>query len=588
MPESTPCQSLEFHFEDRPWTKFYGDVPVTLQYPQGTMYEVVRQSAQRIPDQTAYEFMGIRGSYRQLLADIDRCAAALEKIGVGKGDCVAIALPNIPQVMAAIYAVNKLGGICVMIHPLSSADEMRLFFSETRPKAFFTLNLLYEKFRAPVMENGIGLSVLCRINDSLGPIEKAAVNFIYRGKGKVASEPGKIIYWTAFLAPETAPALDAPYAAPTGKNDCAAILYSGGTSGNPKGMALSNLNFNALARQLSAQYEYTIPFGSNFAMVTVLPMFHGFGLGCCTHAMMLMGLRSILIPQFSAKAVAKIINKKHPNLIAGPPTLYEALMRSDKMKKADMSSFIGIFSGGDKLPADTKRRFDDFLAHHGCKVHLREGYGLTETVTACMLTPETGFLPGCVGIPFPDMLVQICKPGTTDPVPVGEDGEICVVGPTVMLGYINNDADTKEVMVPHADGRVWLHTGDMGYVDEDGFVFFRQRIKRIFKISGYTIYPSMIEETVNTHPKVSMCCAIAVEDQIKMSRVKLFVQLEDGVARSDALKVELRQFCKEHLNVWSVPKEIEFCDVLPTTKVGKVDFRALEQLQQQRAQAAAQ
>jgi len=569
-------EKKRFDYMSRPWLSQYGPIPHCLDYPDGTMYDVLRGTALKIPDHAACEFMGVTLTYRELLADVDRAASALEGLGVKKGDRVAVALPNIPQVLAAIYAANRLGAVCVMIHPLSSPDEMELFLSQTEPRVLFTLNLLYEKFRPAADRCGVKTCILCRIGDYLGPVKRLAVDMAYRFGGRVRPVEGKIIYWTELVKSVPPAATDAPYAAPASAGDCAAILYSGGTSGDPKGMALSNLNFNALAKQIESQYKHLVGWGGDYAMITVLPMFHGFGLGCCAHAMMLMGLRSVLVPRFSADEIAKLLKKKKPYLLAGPPTLYESLMRCRRMNGADMSGFIGFFSGGDKLPASTKERFDGFIAAHGGKVRLREGYGLTETVTACMLTPEEGFRPNCVGLPFPDMLVKICVPGTAEEVPLGEDGEICISGPTVMLGYIGGPDETDEIIKTHPDGLRWLHTGDMGWVDGDGYVYFRQRIKRIFKVSGYTVYPSMIEETVNTHPAVAMSCVVSVHDDVKLSRIKLYVELREGYAPSDALADEIRRFCREHLNVWSVPKTVEFIDKLPITKVGKVDFRQLQ------------
>lgn len=563
-----------FNYENRPWLKFYEDIPHSIDYPDCNMYEMVRNAANKNPKASAYDFMSTTQSYGEFMFCIDGCADALSKRNLKKGDVIAIALPNIPQALSVIYAANKLGCICVMIHPLSSPNEFELFIRETEPKMVVTLNLLYEKFRQVIEEAAVPVTLLCKINDTLRLLEKWAVDFKYRGRGKVKSDGVHIIYWKDFIKEGERVQDTDVYNRPVSADEAAVILYSGGTTGEPKGMVLSSKNFNALACQLIAQFPFESLKGKS--MVAILPIFHGFGLGCCVHAMLSFGLKTILVPRFGGDAFAGIISKKHPALIAGAPTMFEALLRNNKMKHTDLSCLIGAFSGGDRLPRDLKERFDKFLRAHGANISLREGYGLTETVTACVLTPENEDRVGSVGIPFPDMLVKICKPGTCEEEPVGTDGEICLFGPTVMLGYTNDLKGTAKALISHPDGRTWLHTGDMGCVDDDGFLYFKQRIKRILKISGYTIYPSFIEDIVNTHPAVQLSCAVAMHDDIKMSRVKLFVSLNPGYRGNNALRGDIMAYCKQHLNVWSVPKEIEFLSEMPLTKVGKVDYKVLE------------
>ena len=357
-------------------------------------------------------------------------------------------------------------------------------------------------------------------------------------------------------------------------NDPAVILYSGGTTGVTKGILLSNLNFNALGAQIIATNPMFEP---GDKMLAIMPMFHGFGLGVSIHSMLVNGGQCILVPQFTPKTYAELLRKHHPNFIAGVPTLYEALLRVDGLEKLDLSCLKGVFSGGDSLSVELKKRFDAFLHEHGAKISVREGYGTTECVTASCLTPIDEFREGSIGIPFPDTYYKIVKVGTEEEVPYGTEGEICLAGPTVMLEYVNHPEETANTRRVHADGMTWIHTGDLGMMDSDGFVYFRQRIKRMIITSGYNVYPSQIENILDAHEYVHMSCVIGVKDPYKMQKVKAFVMLKPGIEPSEQVKKELLDYCRTKIARYAMPYDIEFRAELPKTLVGKVAYRVLEQ-----------
>ena len=356
--------------------------------------------------------------------------------------------------------------------------------------------------------------------------------------------------------------------------DTAVILYSGGTTGLQKGIMLSHLNFNALATQTAANGTDSIHPGHT--MLAVLPMFHGFGLGVCIHTAIMKGCTIILVPQFNADSFAELLRKKSPTFIAGVPTLYEALLRENRLKGVDFSNIKGVFAGGDTLPYDVKIRFDAALKAGGAHVTLREGYGLTECVTASALTPADEYRKGSVGIPYSDTFYKVVEPGTINELPANTDGEICISGPSVMNGYLDNPEETNKVLKIHNDGRLWLHTGDMGCMDEDGFVYFKSRIKRMIKCSGYSIYPSQIEDVISTHEAVALCCVIGVHDDYKMNKLKAFIVLKDGFSPDDDTKKSIENYCKSNIARYSLPKEYEYKEHLPLTKVGKVAYTVLE------------
>ena len=257
------------------------------------------------------------------------------------------------------------------------------------------------------------------------------------------------------------------------------------------------------------------------SMLSIMPIFHGFGLGIGIHTMLVNGCKCILIPAFSAQTFGPLLKKNQPNFIAGVPTLYEALLRSNKIKKTDLSCLKGVFCGGDSLSIELKKKVDAFLKEHGAKVQIREGYGTTECVTASCLTPKNYYREGSIGLPFPDTYYKIVKPNTQEEVPYGTEGEICINGPTVMMGYVGNPKETAHVLQIHPDGLTWLHTGDLGFMDEDGFVYFRQRLKRMIVSSGYSIYPSQLENIIDAHEAVLMSTVIGVDDPYKIQKVRL-------------------------------------------------------------------
>jgi len=363
----------------------------------------------------------------------------------------------------------------------------------------------------------------------------------------------------------------------TGGDDVAAILYSGGTSGTTKGILLTNLNFNALAMQTEASGDCVVP---NHKMLAIMPVFHGFGLGVCIHTALITGASAILVPQFSIQSYAQLLEKYKPHYIAGVPTLYEALLRLQNIDKLDMSQLKGVFSGGDSLSVELKRKVDAFLLAHGASVQVREGYGLTECVTASCLTPRDFHKEGSIGIPYPDTFYKIVRQGTQERLPYGEEGEIVLSGPTVMKGYDDNDEETASTLQTHEDGRLWLHTGDLGKMDEDGFIYFRQRMKRMIVSSGYSIYPSQLENAIESHENVLISCVIGVPDDYRIQKIKAFIVLRDGKEATDEIKESIIEHCNRNIAKYAMPREFEYRKELPRTLVGKVAYSEREKEEQ--------
>ena len=555
-----------------PWLKNYGDVPPTLEYPEGSLWDTVEEIAEQYPNYIAYTFMGRKTTYRRFAEQVNLCARALKRIGIREDDRITICMPNCPQTVILFYAVNMVGAIANMVHPLSSEKEIEFFLNESKSVAAVTLDQFYHKFEAIRRNVKLENVILARIRDELSkPIR---VGYMLTEGRKIERIPkdAPITFWNDFMRGGLGYRWN--YRVKRTAEQPAVILYSGGTTGTTKGILLSNRNFNALGRQIIATNPMFRP---GDKMLAVMPMFHGFGLGVSIHSMLESGGHCILVPRFTAESYAKLIKKTRCNFIAGVPTLYEALLRQKVMDGADLSCLKGVFSGGDSLSVELKKRFDKFLFDHHATVQVREGYGTTECVTASCLTPVHMYKEGSIGQPFPDTFYKIVKPSTDEEVPYGEEGEICISGPTVMLGYINHPEENAQTLRVHPDGRTWVHTGDLGVMDEDGFIYFRQRIKRMIVTSGYNVYPSQLENILDAHELVEMSCVIGVPDALKMQKVKAFVMLKPGYAPNEQNRETLFAYCRKNIAKYAMPYDIEFREQLPKTLVGKVAYRVLEE-----------
>ena len=559
-----------------PWLKFYGDMPAHLNYPRLTIYQIVRQTAREHPNLVAYEFMNKETSYAQFLQRIHRVARALTALGIGKGDRVTICMPNCPQALDTFYAINRIGAVSNMIHPLSAPTEIAFYLNFSKSKAILTLDQFYPKIDEirDQLDHPVRILIAC-VKDEL----PAPLRLLYPISKDARKQPklpknGDYLLWRDFLRGaeqvKELPAEDVMQS-----REGASILYSGGTTGTTKGILLSSDNFNATALQtIAASGCKTIV---NKKMLSVMPVFHGFGLGIGIHTALVGGARCILVPRFSVESYAKLLLQKKPNFIPGVPTLFEALLRTDLLEGTDLSFLDGMFSGGDSLSIELKRKVDAFLKAHKAKIQIREGYGTTECVTASCLTPKDYARSGSIGVPFPDTYYKIVTPGGEDEVEPNIEGEICISGPSVMMCYVDNPEETAQTLRRHADGRIWLHTGDLGTMDADGFVYFRQRIKRMIITSGYNVYPSQLENIIDGHEKVLLSCVVGVKDKYKMQKVKAYVVLRPEYRPSDEIREELMAHCRKHIAKYAMPYEIEFRDELPKTLVGKVAYRVLEE-----------
>ena len=558
-----------------PWRKAAesSDLPLSLDYYEGTMYEAVEKIATQYPRAIAFDFMGRSTTYKKMIDEINNCAKALRTIGVRENDCVTIAMPNCPQAIYMFYAVNLVGAIANMIHPLSAEKEIEHYLNASNSVVAVTLDQFYHKFESIRENTNVVNIIIASIRDELSRPIKAGYMLTEGRKIRPIPKDAPVIRWNQFM--QIAKSCFYNYKKERTGDDPTVMLYSGGTNGTTKGIVLSNNNFNNLGQQIVATNPMFRP---GDKMLAAMPLFHGFGLGVCIHSMLSQAGRVILLPRFTPKSYAKAILKNKCNFIAGVPTLFEALLRNDAMNNKDLSYLKGMFSGGDSLSVELKKKIDKFLYDHHATIQIREGYGTTETVTACCLTPPTMYKEGSIGIPFPDTFIKIVEPDTDNEVPYGTEGEILLSGPTRMQCYWNNEEEINMTLrKSETDGLTWVHTGDLGYMDEEGFIYFKGRSKRMIISSGYNIYPAQLENIIDALDDVQMSCVIGVPDSYKMQKVKAFVTLKPGIEPSEKEKEKILEHCRKHLAKYAMPYDIEFRDDMPKTLVGKVAYRVLEE-----------
>lgn len=554
-----------------PWYRFYDGVKEHLDYPDISVYQMLKNSAQSHEQNISYEYYGTKRTYGQFLTEIEECARAFQVLGVGHHDRVSICMPNTPEAIIAFYALNKIGAAANMIHPLSAEQEIKYYLDCSQSKYVIAIDMAFPKIARIANETSLEKCILVSPKDSMPLAMKAGYQLTKGRKGKM-EKSGLILRWKEFikLSKVCRETTEENFSG----NETAAILYSGGTTGYPKGIELTNLNFNALAMQ---SFEACQCLKEKDRVLAIMPVFHGFGLGICIHTVQYFGGTSILLPQFKADTFDKLLKRYKPNIIAGVPTLYEALLKNQHLDGVDLSFLKCVISGGDSLSVSLKKKVDCFLQEHGAHIQIREGYGLTECVTGSCLTPMNDYREGSIGIPYPDMYYKVVKPDTEEELAFGETGEILISGPTVMKGYLGDEAETKQVLHRHKDGLTWLRTGDLGYMDEDGFVYFRQRRKRMIISSGYNLYPQYMENIIDSHPKVLMSCVIGVDHPYKGQAAKAFIVLRNGIVPDEELRKEIKEHCEKNLAKYAWPCEYEFRTELPKTLVGKVAYSKLEE-----------
>ncbi len=560
---------------ENPWDKYYDEDKRTIEVPDCSIYRYFERKAYAHEDIVALNYFGTKITYKELIKKIDICAKALKSQGVRKNDVVTICMPNTPEAVISFYAVNKIGAIANIIHPLSSQEEIKNSIIQTKTVLVIAINLAYATLEAIIDETEVYKIVIVSAKDSMPSLLGFGYLLTQELKMNISKSNETFIYWNEFF--ERGYSYNSNTEVERDNNDAAIYLHSGGTTGIPKNIVLTNGNVNSVMEQAKIIFPNI---GVGDSLLGILPLFHCFGLVVCTCAPLALGATVILVPQFDAKRFDKLIRKYKPTIIAGVPTLYEALITNPYMLNVDMSMVKYVISGGDSLSPEKNKKVNEFLKEHNCDAHIMQGYGMTETTGPVSIGALGSDKPGSIGIPLPGNKIKILDLDTKEEKKYGEIGEICITGPILMKEYLDNPEETKKMMVKHEDGNLWVHTGDLGYMDEDGVLFFVQRLKRMLIVSGYNVYPSYVEEVILKHPKVELCGVIGIPHPYKVQVPKAFIVLKKGVEVNNDVLKDIKEHCRKNLAKYMIPKEFVFRDSLPKTLIGKVNYRELEKEEQ--------
>jgi len=551
----------------RKWDKYYPKNN-EIKVPELSLYEYLREQNKDNMDSIAINYFNNKMTFRYFFGEINLCARALKSNGVRPGDVVSICMANTPEAVIAFYACNKIGAIANMIHPLSAEEEIKNTLNATKSIMLITLDLTYTKVQNIIDDTNVYKVVIVSASDSMPVTLKVGYNILNFNKVKKPSKNELFMNWNQFLS--RGKSYDTKVLVKTTSNQPAVILHSGGTTGTPKNIVLTNGNINALVVQVN---KILPDINENDNMLAILPLFHCFGLVICVHTPLCLKSTVTLIPKFDAKRFDKLFTKYKPTIIAGVPTLFEALLSNKYMQKMDLSYLHVILSGGDTLPQEKHRIINDFFKKHGSKAGILQGYGMTETSGPVTFGAELGSL----GVPFPGNDIKIIDPYTKEELGPNEVGEMCISGPSIMQGYLDNEKETNESLEKFSNNKIYVHSGDLGRIDENGIIHFEQRLKRMLIVSGYNVYPSHIEEVLLKHPSIINCGVIGVPHPYKIQVPKAFIVLKDGIKLDSKIKKDIKEYCEKNLAKYMIPKEFVYRESLPKTLIGKVNYRELEQ-----------
>lgn len=557
---------------DKPHMKYYSELQSKVLNPSISIYDYLRKCNKDNLNSKAISYFGTYLSFNDFFKKIDEAAKGFKEIGINKGDIVTVCMPNTPEGVITFYALNKIGAVANMIHPLSSEVEIKNYLNEVNSKAMVMIDICFNKVKSIINETSINHCIVVSPSDSMPPLLKIGYSYLNRDKKIDYSNDERFLPWDSFI--KNGKKYNGVSEETWQNNEMAVILHTGGSTGTPKGVMLSNENFNTNVEQL----KFTIPsYKKGDSLLAITPIFHGFGLANCVHTALCVNMFVSLLPQYDTTFFTKTLLKDKSNLILGVPTLWDAMLKNEKLQKSDLSFLKVLISGGDNLPEKLETQLNNFLKEHNAPNKVFKGYGMTECLAAFAFSQPNANEISSVGIPLPQNNVKIVKPGTCEEVEANTEGEICINGPSVMLGYYNNIDETNDVLKMHDDNKLWLHTGDVGYRTEDGILYYTQRIKRIIISSGYNIYPNQIEQAIREHEDVKDCAVVGIPHPYKVNVPKAYIVLNDNSIESVKTKEEIGELCKQHLSKFSLPKEYEIVSELPKTLMGKIDYQKLEQ-----------
>ena len=564
-------QNPVYASQAKPWLKYYDQKFIDQTLPALSAFEYVCQRSKNHLNDTALDYYGRKFAYADLIVNVKKTAAALRGAGVKKGDIITVVSIMTPEIIALFYAADMMGATLNLVDPRYSVEGIREYIEEVDSHLLVCLNVVYERCRQAAKRTNVEKVIVLSPADSLPPVMAVGYKLTTPDKNKYASN---VIRWKQFIKGGEG---QSTAAEPYDPDHACVVVHTGGTTGSPKGVMLTDDCFNGIALQFQA---YPKLFHRGQKLMNVMPPFIAYGFACGIHLPLVLGFTVIIIPNLDPAKLGSLVLKHKPEHMFGVPTHYQQLTSDPKLRDKDLSFIINYAAGGDSLSRGAEQTVNDFLAAHGARYPIAKGYGMTEVSSAATVAAGLDNKPGSVGIPMVNTVVAAFEPGTDQELPIGQRGELCISGPCLMKGYYNKPEETAILLRRHPDGRVWAHTGDMGYLDEDGFVFLDSRIKRmIIRHDGFKVFPSMIENVVSRHPAVHQCSVVGCADKDHTQGRLPFVYIvlkADTTAKKKQVIRELERMCAEELPEYVQPVAYKFISSMPMTPVGKVDYRQLE------------
>ena len=564
-------QNPVYASQAKPWLKYYDQKFIDQTLPALSAFEYVCQRSKNHLNDTALEYYGRKFTYADLIVNVKKTAAALRGAGVKKGDIITVVSIMTPEIIALFYAADMMGATLNLVDPRYSVEGIREYIEEVDSHLLVCLNVVYERCRQAAKRTNVEKVIVLSPADSLPPVMAVGYKLTTPDKNKYASN---VIRWKQFIKGGEG---QSTAAEPYDPDHACVVVHTGGTTGSPKGVMLTDDCFNGIALQFQA---YPKLFHRGQKLMNIMPPFIAYGFACGIHLPLVLGFTVIIIPNLDPAKLGSLVLKHKPEHMFGVPTHYQQLASDPKLRDKDLSFIINYAAGGDSLSRGAEQTVNDFLAAHGARYPIAKGYGMTEVSSAATVAAGLDNKPGSVGIPMVNTVVAAFEPGTDQELPIGQRGELCISGPCLMKGYYNKPEETAILLRRHPDGRGGGHTGDMGYLDEDGFVFLDSRIKRmIIRHDGFKVFPSMIENVVSRHPAVHQCSVVGCADKDHTQGRLPFVYIvlkADTTAKKKQVIRELERMCAEELPEYVQPVAYKFISSMPMTPVGKVDYRQLE------------
>lgn len=557
---------------DRPWLKYYSDDAIKATLPECTIYEYLVEKNKDYPADVAIIYLGRKISYGELFQNIDETAAAFIKAGVKEKEIVTVALPSIPEALYCVYALNKIGAIANMIHPMAGTEETVNYLNEVGSRIVVIFDGAFNAIADDISKTSVEKVIVASPADSL-PV---SFKVLYNLKTKRPKMDSRVFMtWKQFIRNGKGAII------PNIKKDChemALISHTGGTTGEPKGCMITDYNANAEVWQVGM----TMNPSRQECMLAVLPPFVNYSLVNGMFEPLSFGMKLVLLPKYEPTRFPQYVAKYQVNHVNTIPAYCEALLQVPRVEQYNLSSLKHVVYGGEGMTEEIEKAVNGVLKKCGCKYTLKKGLGMTEVTSAASATFEDVNDFESVGIPFPKMNIKTVDPDTGEETIYNNEGEICINGPTVMQGYYGNPEETSAIIKKDPDGERWIHTGDLGHITEDGVVYVTGRIKRIIMTKGRDdqvtkMFPDRIEKAICSLPEVELCCVIGVPDETRINYPKAFVVARENDCAASNIEERILSVCREKLPEYMIPESIEFRKELPRTTRGKVDYKALEE-----------